>query len=95
MSCMLSATDRNPPVNTAALPFSFVAGLLIGGSIAGAAEDFLILWAGGITVGAFGGALVVFVAQREPDFNAGIGWGSLLGGLLGLALAVADALGEA
>jgi len=37
----------------------------------------------------------VFVAQREPDFNAGIGWGSLLGGLLGLALAVADALGEA
>lgn len=45
-------------------------------------------------LGAGVGATVIWILERDPRWDRGVGYGSLLGLLLGLALAIVDAAGR-
>ena len=71
---------------------TFVSGLLMGGAVAeGAVGDFLAIAGGCVGLGAGVGALAIWVLEREPRWDRGVGYGSLVGLLVGLALAIVDA----
>lgn len=66
---------------------TFPAGLVIGGAIADATGDFLLLVTSGIALGAAFGTLTVVLLDVDPRWDLGVGLGSLIGLFLGLLAA--------
>jgi hypothetical protein len=81
-------------VNQLASALLFLAGLSLGGALAnGAVGDFLAIAGGCVGLGAGIGAAAIWILERNPRWDRGVGYGSLLGLLVGLALAIVDAVG--
>jgi hypothetical protein len=79
-------------VNQILLTLTFVLGVLLGGAIAdGGVGDFLAIAGGCVGLGAGVGAAAIWILERDPRWDRGVGYGSLLGLLVGLALAIVDA----
>lgn len=70
---------------------TFLLGLSFGGAIAEATGDFLLIVTGCITLGAALGSAYVWLRQYEPQWDRGVGLGSLVGLAVGLVLAILDA----
>jgi hypothetical protein len=71
---------------------TFLSGLLLGGAIAdGPIGDFLAITGGCVGLGAGLGAAAIWIIEQDPRWDRGVGYGSLLGLLIGLALALVDA----
>jgi hypothetical protein len=68
----------------------FLAGPIIGGELADATGDFLLLVTSGIALGAAFGTLTVLLLDVDPRWELGVGLGSLLGLFLGLLAAILD-----
>jgi len=70
---------------------TFVAGTLVGGLIADAVGDFLLLLTGTIAVTTALACLVVYWNEDEPrPWDRGVGYGSTIGLALGLIIAIID-----
>ena len=79
-------------MNQILLTLTFVLGVLLGGAIAdGGVGDFLAIAGGCVGLGAGVGAAAIWILERDPRWDRGVGYGSLLGLLVGLALAIVDA----
>ncbi len=71
---------------------TFISGVLAGGAIAdGGVGDFLAIAGGCVGLGAGVGATAIWILERNPRWDRGVGYGSLFGLLLGLSLAIVDA----
>ncbi len=95
-------------MNQLAAALTLIAGIVIGGAIADALGDFLMLFSGGVTVGGVLGAAYGLARRRghRRDEADPIRWGArepadwqrygsiggLAGGAAGLLLAIVDAL---
>lgn len=53
--------------------------------------DFLAITGGCVGLGAGLGAAAIWIIEQDPRWDRGVGYGSLLGLLIGLALALVDA----
>ncbi len=94
MADMLTPTERVRHLNQLAPILTFLAGLLLGGAIAdGGIGDFLAIAGGCVGLGAGLGAAAIWILERNPRWDHGVGYGSLFGLLIGLALAIVDAAG--
>lgn len=78
-------------MNPLATLVTFVAGLLLGGSLADSGlGDFLAIVGGCTGFGAGLGSVIAWMLDYEPRWGAGAGYGSALGFALGIFLAVVD-----
>ena len=78
-------------MNPSAMLTTFVAGLLLGGSLADSGfGDFLAIVGGATGAGAGLGSVFAWMLDYEPRWGAGAGYGSAVGFGVGLILAIID-----